>query len=152
MQQQLLRLCALHWPLTSWQLGAAGSNCCASTALGTRACILTTRSMQHEKGSLYHCLQPAGSCLAALSSTWGQVCCDEDSLCRGVHPACHRGSLPLMRHVLDFCRKRLTSPERWEVNQLIKSGVLDVRDYPTFDDETGQVGWLLTLRVEASSM
>ncbi|KAK9801965.1 hypothetical protein WJX73_002689 [Symbiochloris irregularis] len=31
--------------------------------------------------------------------------------------------------------KRLTSPERWEVNQLIKSGVLAVEDYPTFDDE-----------------
>ena len=35
--------------------------------------------------------------------------------------------------------KRLTSPERWEVTQLIKSGVLDVSEYPTFDDE-GQVG------------
>ena len=34
--------------------------------------------------------------------------------------------------------KRLTSPERWEVTQLIKSGVLDVSEYPTFDDE-GQV-------------
>eukprot|EP00891_Asterochloris_glomerata_P002796 jgi/Astpho2/2796/Aster-00965 len=43
--------------------------------------------------------------------------------------------------------KRLTSPERWEVNQLIKSGVLDVRDYPTFDDETGQ--GILNLEDEA---
>jgi hypothetical protein len=34
--------------------------------------------------------------------------------------------------------KRLTSPERWEVGQLIKSGVLDITDYPTFDEE-GQV-------------
>jgi heat shock protein HslJ len=34
--------------------------------------------------------------------------------------------------------KRLTSPERWEVVQLIKSGVLDVTEYPTFDEE-GQV-------------
>ncbi len=34
--------------------------------------------------------------------------------------------------------KRLTSPERWEVNQLIKSGVLSVSEYPTFDEE-GQV-------------
>lgn len=33
--------------------------------------------------------------------------------------------------------KRLTSPERWEITQLIKSGVLDVRDYPTFDEEEG---------------
>jgi hypothetical protein len=35
-------------------------------------------------------------------------------------------------------RKRLTSPERWEVTQLIKAGVLDVTEYPTFDEE-GQV-------------
>lgn len=34
--------------------------------------------------------------------------------------------------------KRLTSPERWEVTQLIKSGVLDVTEYPTYDEE-GQV-------------
>ncbi|CAL5229034.1 g12281 [Coccomyxa viridis] len=34
--------------------------------------------------------------------------------------------------------KRMTSPERWEVTQLIKSGVLSVKDYPDFDDETGQ--------------
>jgi hypothetical protein len=31
--------------------------------------------------------------------------------------------------------KRLTSPERWEVTQLIKAGVLDVTEYPTFDEE-----------------
>jgi ATP-dependent RNA helicase DHX8/PRP22 len=35
--------------------------------------------------------------------------------------------------------KRLTSPERWEVTQLIKSGVLDVTEYPTFDEEGGTV-------------
>ena len=34
--------------------------------------------------------------------------------------------------------KRLTSPERWEVTQLIKAGVLDITEYPTFDEE-GQV-------------
>ena len=34
----------------------------------------------------------------------------------------------------------MTSPERWEVTQLIKSGVLDVTEYPGFDDEDGQVG------------
>ena len=34
--------------------------------------------------------------------------------------------------------KRLSSPERWEVKQLIASGVLDVKDYPTFDEEDGQ--------------
>ncbi|KAJ4744922.1 hypothetical protein LUZ62_058708 [Rhynchospora pubera] len=31
--------------------------------------------------------------------------------------------------------KRLSSPERWEAKQLIASGVLDVRDYPQFDEE-----------------
>ena len=31
--------------------------------------------------------------------------------------------------------KRLTTPERWEVGQLIKSGVLSVKDYPDFDAE-----------------
>ena len=36
-------------------------------------------------------------------------------------------------------KKRLTSPERWEVTQLIKSGVLSVEEYPDFDDENGQV-------------
>ena len=34
-------------------------------------------------------------------------------------------------------RKRLTSPERWEIKQLIASGVLDVKDYPHFDEEEG---------------
>ena len=29
--------------------------------------------------------------------------------------------------------KRLTSPEKFEAQQLIASGVLDVRDYPQFD-------------------
>ena len=33
--------------------------------------------------------------------------------------------------------KRLTSPEKFEAQQLIASGVLDVRDYPQFDDEAG---------------
>jgi ATP-dependent RNA helicase DHX8/PRP22 len=33
--------------------------------------------------------------------------------------------------------KRLSSPERWEAKQLIAAGVLDVRDYPNFDDEHG---------------
>ena len=33
--------------------------------------------------------------------------------------------------------KRLSSPELWEAKQLISSGVLDIRDYPTFDDSTG---------------
>eukprot|EP00850_Spirogloea_muscicola_P010129 SM000058S18559 [mRNA] locus=s58:491455:496651:- [translate_table: standard] len=33
--------------------------------------------------------------------------------------------------------KRMSSPERWEAKQLIASGVLDVRDYPMYDDEGG---------------
>ena len=33
--------------------------------------------------------------------------------------------------------KRLTSPEKFEAKQLIASGVLDVRDYPQFDEEHG---------------
>jgi len=33
--------------------------------------------------------------------------------------------------------KRLTSPEKFEAQQLIASGVLDVRDYPQFDEEAG---------------
>ncbi|CAM0874333.1 unnamed protein product [Alopecurus aequalis] len=31
--------------------------------------------------------------------------------------------------------KRMSSPERWEAKQLIASGVLDVRDYPQFDED-----------------
>lgn len=33
--------------------------------------------------------------------------------------------------------KRLSSPEKWEAKQLIAAGVLDVRDYPNFDEEHG---------------
>ncbi|ETL28161.1 ATP-dependent helicase HrpA [Phytophthora nicotianae] len=33
--------------------------------------------------------------------------------------------------------KRMSSPERWEVQQLINSGVLSIEDYPTFDEEHG---------------
>ncbi|KAL1825372.1 hypothetical protein ACET3Z_012150 [Daucus carota] len=32
--------------------------------------------------------------------------------------------------------KRMSSPERWEAQQLIASGVLSVKEYPMFDDET----------------
>nr|XP_010926652.1 probable pre-mRNA-splicing factor ATP-dependent RNA helicase DEAH5 isoform X2 [Elaeis guineensis] len=31
--------------------------------------------------------------------------------------------------------KRMSSPEKWEAKQLIASGVLDVREYPMFDDD-----------------
>ena len=33
--------------------------------------------------------------------------------------------------------KRFTSPERFEIKQLIASGVLDPKDYPNFDEEHG---------------
>ncbi|CAK9233002.1 unnamed protein product [Sphagnum jensenii] len=33
--------------------------------------------------------------------------------------------------------KRMSSPERWEAKQLIASGVLDVRDYPMYDEDGG---------------
>lgn len=36
--------------------------------------------------------------------------------------------------------KRLTSPELFEAKQLIASGVLDVRDYPQFDEQQGLLG------------
>ena len=39
-----------------------------------------------------------------------------------------KGNLPRRRP-----GKRLTSPERWAITQLIKLGVLDVTEYPTFD-------------------
>ncbi|KAK9131772.1 hypothetical protein Scep_011300 [Stephania cephalantha] len=31
--------------------------------------------------------------------------------------------------------KRMSSPEKWEAKQLIASGVMDVRDYPMYDDD-----------------
>jgi ATP-dependent RNA helicase DHX8/PRP22 len=34
-------------------------------------------------------------------------------------------------------RKRLTSPEKWELKQLIAAGAIDKREYPDYDDETG---------------
>lgn len=33
--------------------------------------------------------------------------------------------------------KRMSSPERWEAQQLVASGVLDIRDHPEFDEEAG---------------
>ena len=32
---------------------------------------------------------------------------------------------------------RITSPEKWEIKQLIAAGVLDKSDYPGFNEETG---------------
>ncbi|KAL6909797.1 hypothetical protein ACP4OV_001456 [Aristida adscensionis] len=35
--------------------------------------------------------------------------------------------------------RRMSSPERWELKQLIASGVLDARDCPTFDEDEGMI-------------
>lgn len=37
-------------------------------------------------------------------------------------------------------RRRLNSPERWEISQLIKSGVLDPSEYPELDEEYHERG------------
>lgn len=34
-------------------------------------------------------------------------------------------------------KKKLSSPEMWEAQQLINAGVLPITEYPTFDEETG---------------
>lgn len=36
--------------------------------------------------------------------------------------------------------KRLSSPEKWEAKQLIASGVLDVSEFPNYDEELGLMG------------
>lgn len=38
-------------------------------------------------------------------------------------------------------RKRLTSPERWEIKQLIASGVLDPSEYPDLDEDQGLLAY-----------
>ncbi|KNC98023.1 uncharacterized protein SPPG_06442 [Spizellomyces punctatus DAOM BR117] len=37
--------------------------------------------------------------------------------------------------------KRISSPERWEIKQLIASGVLDPKEYPTFDEDQGLLNY-----------
>ncbi|TPX59462.1 hypothetical protein PhCBS80983_g02474 [Powellomyces hirtus] len=37
--------------------------------------------------------------------------------------------------------KRISSPERWEIKQLIASGVLNPKDYPTFDEDQGALNY-----------
>lgn len=34
---------------------------------------------------------------------------------------------------------RITSPEKWEIKQLIAAGVLEKSDYPGFNEETGML-------------
>jgi hypothetical protein len=53
--------------------------------------------------------------------------------------ACHIYGVTLQAGRTRRPGKRITSPEKWEINQLIKAGVLDVSEYPTFDAEDGQV-------------
>lgn len=33
--------------------------------------------------------------------------------------------------------RRMTSPERWEINRMIAANVIDKSEYPDFDEETG---------------
>ena len=39
----------------------------------------------------------------------------------------------------EFMRKkvRMSSPEKWEIEQMLKTGVIDKSELPDFDDETG---------------
>ncbi|KAI8607813.1 hypothetical protein BC830DRAFT_71826 [Chytriomyces sp. MP71] len=37
--------------------------------------------------------------------------------------------------------KRISSPERWEIKQLIASGVLNPKDYPNIDDDNGLLNY-----------
>lgn len=57
------------------------------------------------------------------------------SLFAGLHSAQVRYCLLLWQ----FCRrqKKLTEYEKWEYKQLMMSGVLDVREFPLFDEENG---------------
>ena len=44
-------------------------------------------------------------------------------------------------------RKKMSSPEMWETQQLINSGVLRVTEYPTFDGDSG-AGMMQDVEVE----
>lgn len=46
-----------------------------------------------------------------------------------------RTSVPVIEGEKYRSVKRLTSPERWEIKQLIASGVLDAKDYPNIDED-----------------
>jgi ATP-dependent RNA helicase DHX8/PRP22 len=56
-------------------------------------------------------------------------------------------SVPVFEGDMDIkparTKKRMTSPERWEIKQLISSGVLSAKDYPDIDEE-----YNMTLRGE----
>jgi ATP-dependent RNA helicase DHX8/PRP22 len=57
------------------------------------------------------------------------------------------GTVPVIEGDIDGramrTKKRMTSPERWEIKQLISSGVLSAKDYPEIDEE-----YNMTLRGE----
>ncbi|KAJ1565500.1 DEAH-box ATP-dependent RNA helicase prp22, partial [Nowakowskiella sp. JEL0078] len=38
-------------------------------------------------------------------------------------------------------KRRLTSPERWDLKQMIASGVLSIKDYPDFDEDQGLLNY-----------
>ncbi|PVU92243.1 hypothetical protein BB559_003777 [Furculomyces boomerangus] len=49
---------------------------------------------------------------------------------------------PLHKQVYENSRKkRISSPERWEIKQLISAGALDPADYPDIDEETGEMAF-----------
>ena len=61
---------------------------------------------------------PSKSALHGLSGI--RVSDDLDAAARGRRPG-----------------KRLSSPERWELTQLVKAGVIDITEHPDYDEESG---------------
>lgn len=54
------------------------------------------------------------------------------------------GQIPVIDDSLSSASKtvkRISSPERWEIKQLIAAGALDAKDYPNFDDEHGVLNY-----------
>lgn len=64
---------------------------------------------------------------------------DGDSSINPERPANERPSVPTFEENNSSRRTRrpISSPEKWEIKQLIAAGVLDKADYPDFDEETG---------------
>jgi ATP-dependent RNA helicase DHX8/PRP22 len=53
------------------------------------------------------------------------------------NPVDRHAEKPVLMAPIEPKKKRLSSPERFEVKQLIASGVLNPKDYPDFDEEHG---------------
>jgi ATP-dependent RNA helicase DHX8/PRP22 len=53
------------------------------------------------------------------------------------------GDVPVLEEKVPGGRKvkRISSPERWEIKQLIASGVLDPSEYPNIDDDVGVLNY-----------